>query len=177
MNSIECPISLLKIKKTTRLQCLHGCLHYKRNPMCPPLCPDIDWFKQLIESYQKVNILFEIIEFADKADLINKKNIFQNEAIKIERKLKREGNYYALCFAAGPCAMCVKDNNCSLSECSRVLVGRTPVCATGVDLMHLSTEIMKLSKDDSLSYWIPILSNNYFDELKNKYLCLCLVFY
>lgn len=168
-------VESLKIKALTRFQCMSGCVHYKRNPMCPPACPDIAWFERLIHSYQRVGIYFENVEFKDHLDLAKKRKIFQTRLLHEEHLLKSKGNFYALCFFSGDCVMC-NGEACNLKECRRPHVGRVPVCATGVDIMRLC-EILKLPKEKCISYWKPLLSASYFREFGNKYVCLGLIFY
>lgn len=170
------PISLLKIKTYTRLQCMLGCLHYKRNPMCPPSCQNTVWFEHLIASYQHANIYFENIEFNDRFDLLEKRKMFQTRLLEEERRLKLEGNFYALCFFSGECSMC-DDKICNLNECRRPFHGRVPVCATGIDIMKLCEEVLGLSKEQSISYWKPLFSKNYFKKFDNKHLCLGIILY
>ena len=144
--------------------------------MCPPSCPDIEWFIHLIESYEKIMVFFEIIDFSDKYDLTNKRNLFHAKLLENEHRLKRQGEYYALCFVSGACTLCER-NKCNSNECKRPLVGRTPICAAGIDLMHLSTEVLGLSKELSLAFWRPNLSKDHFDKTSDEYLCLGAICY
>lgn len=176
MQEIECSPTSLKFRDYTRLQCMHGCFNYKRNPLCPPLCPDTNEFKHYIETCPKVKIFFEKIEYSDKFDLNEKRNLFHTELLKKEHQLKMEGKYYALCFVSGACTMCEKEK-CNSDSCKRVTVGRTPVCATGIDLMHLTTEILGLSKKDALSFMNQNIYRDGIDKTGNKYICLGFIFY
>lgn len=176
MQEIECSQTLLKFKDYSRLQCMHGCSHYKRNPLCPPMCPDINEFKHYIERCQKVIILFEKIEYSDNFELSDKRNLFNTKLLEKEHRFKMDGKYYAVCFVSGACSMCEKEK-CTSGRCKRVAVGRTPICATGIDLMHLTTKILDLSKEDTLSFMKQNLSKDYFDGNNNKYLCLGLILY
>jgi predicted metal-binding protein len=151
-------------------------MHYKRNPMCPPAIPDIKRMEKIINSYQYVNIFYEDIKFNNKFDLLEKRKSFQIKLLREERRLKLEGNFYALCFFSGACAMC-GDDICNLNECKRSLTGRMPVCATGIDISMLFEKILKIPKEQSISYWKPLFSKSHFKDSSNKHLCLGLVFY
>jgi predicted metal-binding protein len=140
------------------------------------MCSDIDEFKHYIERCQKVIILFEEIEYSNNFDLIDKRNSFHAELLEKEHRLKMDGKYYAVCFVSGACSMCEKEK-CTPDSCKRAAVGRTPICATGIDLMHLTTEILGLSKEDALSFMKQNLSKDYFDKNDNKYFCLGLILY
>jgi len=176
MVEIECPVSSLIFAEITRLQCMHGCSHYKRNPMCPPFCKDTLWFKQLLKSYERVKILYEIIDFADNHDLAVKRNIFNSKLLEIEHDLKKKGKYFALCFISGACTMC-ENKPCNLAECKRVHVGRTSICALGIDIMHICTEILHLPLKNSLTFWKTNFSKDFFDDSSHRYLCLGLILY
>lgn len=176
MFEVDFPKSILKIIEGSRLQCMHGCTHYKRNPMCPPACSDIDWFRRLLDSYENVKIIYEVIHFTDNIDLIIKRNTFNSSVLRIEQQLKKDGKFFALAFISGACTMC-ENKACNLEECTRVLVGRTSVCAIGVDLLHLGTKLLYLSNHQVLSFWKASLPRDYFDETIDEYLCLGLVFY
>lgn len=172
----ECTISSLKFIESSRLQCMHGCMHYKRNPMCPPNCPDVLWFNKVLKSYDKLKIVYELIHFNDSTDLTIKRNIFNKSVLEIEQRLKKEGNFFALGFISGACTMC-EDKACRSEQCSRVLVGRASVCATGIDLMAICKDLLQHSTADSLSFWKANLSWEFFDKTSQGYLCLGLVFY
>jgi len=144
--------------------------------MCPPLCLEISKSRQLVNSYQYADIYFENIRFNDKFDLIEKRRLFQSKLLKEERRLRLEGNFFALCFFSGACAMC-GDEICDLDECRRPLAGRMAICATGIDMMKLCDEVLKLPKEQSISYWKPLFSESYFEKFGNKHLCLGLILY
>jgi predicted metal-binding protein len=144
--------------------------------MCPPNCKDDDWFKQLVGSYKKAIICYEILSYNDKFDLTSQRNNFNLSLINLEQQLKREGNFFALSFISGGCMLC-EDKLCSLAECNRVNYGRTPVCALGLDIQHVGEQILLLEPDEALSFWKANLSKSLFDPASSGYLCLGLLFY
>jgi predicted metal-binding protein len=149
--------------------------------MCPPSCPDTIWFKKVIESYQHANIYFETIEFESRFELLEKRRSFQEKLLEEEHKMKRSGNFYALCFFSGVCSMC-GDTVCHVDECKRIAVRRAPICATGIDIMHLCHEILGLPREHCISCWIPLLRKEYFEDLYtvdlvNEHLCIGLLLY
>ena len=176
MKKITISTDSLRVKANTRLQCMHGCLHYKVNPLCPPACPDVQWFENISLLFKKVNVFYEIFERSDMVDAVKKRKSFHVQLLDIERKLKMNGKCYTLCCISGACTICTKEV-CSAKECERRLLGRTPVCATGIDLMHLFTGILKLPLGVALSFWKPNLSSDYFSKSNKSYLCLGLIFY
>lgn len=176
MIEVSCIASALKFVERTRLQCMHGCLHYKRHPMCPPASPDISWFKSLFKSYERATVLYEIIHFTDSIELLVRRNKFNSKLIEREQLLKKQGYHFALGFTSGACSAC-ENKACNAPECTRLLTGRAPVCAVGIDLMHLCTEMLYLPLHNALSYWIPNLSRNYFEERPDHYLGLGLILY
>ncbi len=176
MHIKKVPVASLEIKAYTRLQCMLGCVHYKRNPMCPPSCPDVSKFGELVNSYQHVDIYFENIMFDDQSGLVEKRRLFQEKLLKEECRLRKEGNFYALCFFSGACSMC-GDEICNLDKCKRPLTGRMAVCATGIDIMNLCDKLLKVSKEHGISYWKPLFSEGCFENPKNKHLCLGFIFY
>lgn len=165
----------LRMIESSRLQCLHGCKNYKRNPLCPPSCPDFEWFQNLIQSYKSAAVYFEVITYIDTYDLIRKKNLFQGAILDEEHDLKKNGNYFALSFVSGACTMC-EDKECNLDDCSRTHFGRIPICATGIDLSHMCGELLDIQQETVSTFWKLNLSNNYFED-NNKYFCLALILF
>ena len=176
MHRKEVRIESFKFLDNARLQCMHGCIHYRRNPMCPPSCRDDIWFRQLFARYDKATVCYETVTFRDNADLTLQRNVFNLNLIKLEHQLKKEGNYFALAFISGGCTLC-EEKVCTLVECTRVNSGRTPVCALGIDMQHLGEQVLSLAKQDALSFWKANLSRSLFDPSSKGYLCLGLLVY
>lgn len=155
---------------------MHACAHHKRNLMCSPMCTEEPDVVNLILSYNNARVLYEIIEYKDRKDLIAKKNKFQEGLLKSEAELRGSGNYYAMAFAAGPCTMC-DTQECNKHNCHRPFLSRMSLCSTGIDLKHLTMQLLCLSQQEALSYWKLQLPQEYFVETDDKYLCLGLILY
>lgn len=176
MHQKECSIESLRFSGNTRLQCMHGCIHYRRNPMCPPNCMDDTWFKQLISKYKKAIICYEMITYRDNLDLTIQRNVFNQDLIKQEQQLKKEGHFFALSFISGGCTLC-EEKLCSQDECSRVNSGRTPVCALGIDVQHMGEHILSLAQEEVMNFWKANLTKSLFDPSSKEYLCLGILVY
>jgi len=96
MQYIELPTSSLSLKEKSRLGCMYGCVHYKRNPMCPPLAPNFSWFSKLTDSYEKVRIYFEYSPIESKWELAAFKNSFHKKLIEEENGLKKKKTFKLL---------------------------------------------------------------------------------
>jgi len=153
-----------------------GCVNYKRNPMCPPFCPEINWFKNLIKSYEYAVILHDVIKFENSLTLWSERKVFQEKLLKEEQELKRKGHFFAVCFFSGFCSVC-EENLCRHSECVRPSNGRVPICGTGIDIAEICFEKLHLKPDLCASYWKPLLKKEYTKRTVDQHLCLGLILY
>ena len=172
---LEMATSCLVFNESSRLQCLHGCKNYKRSPLCPPSCPDYGWFQNLIQSYNNVIVYYEVIEYVDRYDLIRKKNQFQTELLSEEQNLKKQGNCFAISFVSGACTMC-ENKECILDECTQPLIGRMPICATGIDLNQLNSVLKEIPQKIFSTFWKLNLPIDYFED-GNKFCCIALLLF
>ena len=152
MKIISLPTNKLPCDEYTRLQCMYGCPNYKRNPLCPPGCPDFEWFNKLLNSYSSAVIFYKFYEFESKQELHKNRFDFQESLIKEEFRFKKEGNYYALSFTSGPCILC-GERNCTKTECNRKTIGRSPICSTGLNLKKIIVDYVGLKAEDFVYYW------------------------
>ncbi len=176
MVEVECRVSSLVFSQMTRIQCLHGCLHFNRSPMCPPLASEVSWFEELLSSYSRVRILYERYEYSDFYELEVQRSRFNSSVLSVESTLKKDGHFYALGFISGPCSSCDADS-CCLSGCNRPLLGRSPVCSAGIDLKHLAEHILNFPDGMFGNYWKKCFGSERFINDIDEHLCLGLVFY
>ncbi|MBN2689838.1 MAG: hypothetical protein JXR42_04500 [Gammaproteobacteria bacterium] len=162
-------ISDLKLSAKTRVQCMHGCLFYKKNQLCPPHCLDLEQFKELINSYEYIRVVYENINYNDKEDLLKQRRHFHDKLLQEERKLK-QNNVFSIAFDSGVDAMHDVVNNSDHG------LGRFPICATGIDLQHLCAELLGISTENMLSFW-KLLLPEFLTQSKSSCLCLgCVLF-
>jgi len=176
MKTIAILPSSLIIQEYTRLQCRLNCLNYNRNPMCPPACPEISWFKNLIKSYTHAILCHEVINFDDSFKLREHQRVFQRKLLAEEHALKREGHFFSVCFFSGACSMC-DENLCRQTECNRPSVGRVPICGTGINIVELCRKNLNFTQDVYASYWKTLLTTEYSKKTDNRHLCLGLILY
>lgn len=175
MKKISVPLIELQSDEYTRFQCMYGCPNYKRNPLCPPACPDFEWYAKLLHSYSSAMICYEQYDFESKQDLQKKKFEFQELLIKEEFRLKKEGHYYALSFTSGACILC-GERNCNEAECNRKTIGRSPICSTGLNLKKILVDNIGLPVEELVRYWDFVKSN--FDKIsEHKELNVGLILY
>jgi len=130
----------------------------------------------VVAAYNKVEVLYEVVEYVDEEDSTSKRNAFNKEVLECERRIRGEGSYYALAFFSGPCSLC-EERKCCEERCRRFAAARMPICASTIDLKHLSTEVLGLSTDHALSFWKSNLTQHYFRDHSPEHLCIGLVLY
>lgn len=176
MKKIEIPPSSLIIQECTRFQCSLNCANYNRHPMCPPACPEINWFKDLIKSYDHAILCYEVIHFDDRFDLWVRQKAFQGELLEEEHALKRKGHFFSLCFFSGACSMC-DEAICRKTECGRPNIGRMSICGTGIHLMELCRKNLMFTNDIYVSYWQTLIGKECIKDKDNQHLFLGLILY
>lgn len=176
MDTTEIKASSLIIYEYTRLQCMLGCSNYNRNPMCPPMCPDVAWFKNLIASYDHCILCYKIINFDDNVKLGEQRRSLQRKMLEEEYALKRKGHFFAVSFFPGPCSICDNDP-CKLTKCIRPSVGRAPICSTGVNIAQVCQNMLNIPTELHTSYWQPLYPKEYIKEIYNRNFSLGFILY
>lgn len=163
MKTCDCSVIDLRISVKTRMQCIHGCQHYKRHMNCPPLCPDDMRMHEVLKSYNRARICYEKVMCDSAIELSKKHATFHLQLLEQERALRESGAGFALAFASAPCNAC-EGGDCRLTHCHRPHVGRMPICATGIEMDHFITDLIGLEKEDAALFWRGKLSEQYFRQ-------------
>lgn len=112
-----------------------SCKRYGKNANCPPYIETLNYYKQLLPSYQKGILIYKQfqIDNSDKWVSIGKESSLEihKKLLQCREKLQNEGHYYILLLGAGSCKLCEK---CQI-PCINPSKSITPIEATGIDLV------------------------------------------
>lgn len=103
-----------------RMKCQFGCGGYNSSLCCPPLTPNPDETRRVLDGYRSA-ILVRCQPGSDPTDIV----------AKLEREAFLAGYYKALGFGAGPCFLC---KSCNLKKCSKPRLARPSMEACGIDV-------------------------------------------
>lgn len=131
-----------------------SCKRYGKKATCPPYLDNIDYYKDLLKSYNKGILYYDKFNSKDKQ---NWKKLGRDSSIKIHKKLLKErdklfnkGIYFAAIFGAGSCKLCEK---CSF-PCRFTNKSVAPFEGTGVDVVKLMSKYnIKIKFPIQLSYY------------------------
>ena len=174
--TIDVPVSRLQFKYCSRLLCMHGCVHYRRNPLCPPNGHDVFEMVNILQRYQTARIRYRIGSSASRDEVLSLRRDFHRALLGDERALRECGHHYALAFTTGACSQC-EVAECTQETCNRAPIGRVPLCATGIDVAHLSHDILGLSVSQALQFWRYSVVMRSNANVNDGYLFLGAIFY
>lgn len=172
----DCSIKDLRINVASRLQCLHGCMHYKRHIYCPPNCPNEAKMRDYLGAYQNLRVCHEKFSYGSNSELKRMIISLHLKLIDEETKLRKEGHHFAMAFTSAPCQSC-EDGECHSAHCRRPSLGRMTICATCIDLGHLLIDVLDLKKEDLISFWRGKLSDQHFGSSTGEAFFVGIVLY
>lgn len=153
---------------------MHGCMHYKKHPLCPPNAPDVNEMISMVEKYTTARFYHALVRYEAERELAKERQRFNVQLMQAERELRMAGEYYATAFISGPCSMC-GEAVCHERECRRRTAARMPICASGVDLKWATSHILDVPARNALSYWRTNLSKKFYEGDESLYLCLGMI--
>ncbi len=146
---------IIPVDERVYIKCLYPrCLFYGTNANCPPHSLSItpDFTRSIIAKYKHA-VIFRVkvpTEVMVNPDLVNDRRAAQLKIFEIVSKVEgdafRDGHYFALGFAGGPCKrLFCEDQECSAlvpgQSCRAFYKARTPMEGAGIDVYGLVTKI------------------------------------
>ena len=114
-----------------------SCKRYNTKATCPPYVENINYYKELFNSYKNGIVCYEKFECKDKNNWIeigkHSSLVISNYLLKRREELFKEGHYFISVFGAGSCKLCP---TCSF-PCRHPQKAIIPLEATGVDVVQL----------------------------------------
>lgn len=117
-----------------RMNCFY-CGKYNKNWKCPPKIPALD-YKKVFSEYENIAMVYLKMPFNEESysDIRNESSRILHKALLSSEKLLWNNNYsMAISFIGGSCKLC--KNGCGLNECNNPYMARTPIEATGVNVV------------------------------------------
>ena len=131
------PVEKIDVAEWVRLKCQYGCCQYNTNWCCPPVSPDLEKTRAILNEYSLALLLignrqcknFYISNARRRAAQVRT----WNEVVRIERKLFLKGYDKAFSLVSGACALCKR---CTFPKACRFpKERRPPVEALSIDLI------------------------------------------
>lgn len=125
----------LIFEERVRMNCFY-CGRYNNNWRCPPKIPDLD-YKKMMSEFDCCAIVYVKMPFNrdNYNDVRNESSISLHKAIlEMEKFLWNNNNSTCISFIGGGCKLC--KNGCGKERCNNPYLSRTPIEATGVNLVR-----------------------------------------
>lgn len=156
MNIIEFNPKILKSYFSLKVQeACRACKRYGYKNSCPPLIPTMDYYQQLLPTYNNGMIIYKKFTVSDmnKWEEIGKISSLEihNYLLKQRTDLIKHGYMLNLALTAGSCKLC---NKCS-TPCSHPDQRLVPIEGTGID-------VFKLMKHFNVDVNFPVETYKYF---------------
>ena len=124
----------LIFEERVRMNCFY-CGRYNTNWRCPPKIPDID-YKKMMGEFDCCAVVYIKLPFESNNynDVRNESSVLLHKAIlEMEKFLWNNNNSTCISFIGGGCKLC--KNGCGKEKCNNPYMSRTPVEATGINLV------------------------------------------
>lgn len=134
LNGIIINAEDLIFEERVRMNCFY-CGRYNNNWKCPPKIPDLD-YKKMISEFDHSAIVYTkmLLNNENYNDVRAESSIMLHKALLlIEKFLWNKGNSMCLSFIGGGCKLC--KNGCGKDKCNNPYMSRSPIEATGVNLI------------------------------------------
>lgn len=125
----------LVFEERVKMNCFY-CGKYGRNWKCPPNLPRIN-YEKMFEEFENCAAIFVKLEYnKDSYEEVrnNSSLILHKGLLQIEKYLWNHNNSTYLSFIAGSCKLC--KNGCGENRCNNPYISRSPVEATGVNIVE-----------------------------------------
>ena len=125
----------LVFEERVKMNCFY-CGKYGKNWKCPPYLPQIDYRKMFSEFSNCAAIYVKVPIDNDDYDnvRVNSSVILHKGLLKMEKYIWKHNNSTYLSFIAGSCKLC--KNGCGEKSCSNPYMARSPIEATGVNIVE-----------------------------------------
>lgn len=102
------------------MKCRYGCPNYGHNRSCPPLAPDYEYTRRLLDHYRRAIII-------GTHDMAQGRRLAREAA----RRLMADGFYKVVAFGTGPCDECAV---CTPHNCPKPYLPMPTPEACGIDV-------------------------------------------
>lgn len=135
LHGIEIDLHDLVFEERVRLNCFY-CGRYGRNWKCPPNLPDIDYPKMFLEyDYGALIYVRMKLTKANYNDVRINSSVFLHKGLlRMEKFFWDNNNATCLSFIGGGCKLC--KNGCGEKHCNNPYESRSPVEATGINVVE-----------------------------------------
>lgn len=127
----------LIVEERVKMNCFY-CGRYGLSWKCPPQIPSIDYMK-LFSEYENGAIVYGKFAYVPNRynEVRSESSIILHKALlELEKELWKNNNSLAISFIGGSCKLC--KNGCGKERCNNPYMARTPVEATGVNIVNLA---------------------------------------
>lgn len=124
----------LIFEERVKMNCYY-CGKFNNNWRCPPNLPKID-YKKMVEEYDNCACIYVKLSFtSDNYNEIRAESsvVLHKGMLEAEKLLWNNNNSTALSFIGGSCKLC--KNGCGRDKCNNPYYSRTPVEATGINIV------------------------------------------
>lgn len=130
----------LLFEERVKMNCFY-CEKYKNNWKCPPNIPEIDYSKMFSE-FDNLAFLYVRMKLdSEKSEIVRRESstVLHKALLEAEKYLYMNNNSIALSFIGGSCKLC--KNGCGLEKCNNPYMARTPMEATGVNVIKSAENV------------------------------------
>jgi predicted metal-binding protein len=118
------------------IEACRNCKRYGKKASCPPICPSIDYFKQLLPTY-KYGIFFydTFLSSPEEWQIKGKESslTMQKYLVNFRNELFNKGCIFVTAFGSGSCKIC---EQCEI-PCRFPDKGLVPLEATGLNVVEI----------------------------------------
>lgn len=121
-------------EEKVKMNCFY-CGKYNGNWKCPPNLPLID-YKKMVNEYTNIALIYVKVPMHSKLikDPRSESSLMLHKILLKAEKILWERNYpMAISFIGGSCKLC--KNGCGAEHCNNPYMARTPVEATGINIV------------------------------------------
>lgn len=124
----------LVYEERVRMSCFY-CSRYGNNWRCPPHIPNVD-YKKMLEEFDRTALVWVDMPFKKEryAEVRNEStNVLHRALLDLEKYVMSRGAEIPLSFIGGSCKLC--KNGCGNEKCNNPYQSRTPMEATGINVV------------------------------------------
>ena len=124
----------LVFEERVKMNCYY-CGKFNNNWRCPPNLPKID-YKKMMDEYDSCACIYVRLPFTSDnyTEVRNESSVVLHKGmLEAEKLLWNNNNSTAISFIGGSCKLC--KNGCGKEKCNNPYASRTPVEATGINIV------------------------------------------
>jgi predicted metal-binding protein len=129
----------IDIEERVKMSCFY-CSKYNNNWKCPPKIPPIDYAKMFSEYDHAALVWLKMPVTKETFEDVRHESALQlhKALLVMEEYLMNTNHALAMSFIGGSCRLC--KNGCSKEQCSNPYKARSPIEATGVNVIKIANK-------------------------------------